>query len=332
MQDDSITSDRSGAQERYGEDDRQRVLRAQQEAQEREQLEQDEADERGRHRSPGARSAAGHVLPQSGPRAATAPGAQQGSRGRVFVLYIAVITALAFAGYKYTRSAGTPKAAAAAAAASELPLTAGLPPVADVAPRAEPAGPALPSEPAAAAQPTSGEDGNLLGQISPAGRPQRTGTETEPNTGGAGQPTETAGADPALQQRLQTVETLVQELREQLARLEGQQSAFAATAARLTAQRSAPRVRPAPRPVASAPAAPEPAAPKRAGRLLAVDSWGGVPSVIVGTGLPGDKRTRVMRPGDSYNGISLLEASRARGEATFMADGKPFKLTLQDGE
>ncbi len=328
MQDDSITNDRGGAQEQYGQDDRQRVLRAQQEAQEREQLEQDEADERARHRIPGARRADGHVLPQSGPRAATAPGAQQGSRGRVFVLCIAVIAALAFAGYKYTRSAGTPKAAAA----SESPLTAGLPPVADVAPRAEPAGPALPPEPAAAAQPTSGEDGNLLGQISPAGRPQSTGTETEPDTGGAGQPPETAGADPALQQRLQTVETLVQELREQLARLEGQQSAFAATAARLTAQRSAPRARPTSRPVASAPAAPEPAAPKLAGRLLAVDSWGGVPSVIVGTGLPGDKRTRVMRPGDSYNGISLLEASRARGEATFMADGKPFKLTLQDGE
>lgn len=328
MQDDSITNDRGGAQDQYGQDDRQRVLRAQQEAQECEQLKQDEADERARHRSPGARRADGHVLPQSGSRAATAPGAQQGSRGRVFVLCIAVIAALAFAGYKYTRSAGTPKAAAA----SETPLTAGLPPVADVAPRAEPAGPALPSEPAADAQPTSGEDGNLLGQISPAGRPQSTGTETEPNTGGADQPPETAGADPALQQRLQTVETLVQELREQLGRLEGQQSAFAATAARLTAQRSAPRARPTPRRVASAPAAPEPAAPKLGGRLLAVDSWGGVPSVIVGTGLPGDKRTRVMRPGDSYNGISLLEASRARGEATFMADGKPFKLTLQDGE
>lgn len=328
MQDDSITTDRGGAQDQYGQDDRQRVLRAQQEAQEREQLEQDEADERGRHRSPEARPAAGHVLPQSGSRAATAPGAQQGGRGRVFVLCIAVIAALAFAGYKYTRSAGTPKAAAA----SESPLTAGLPPVADVAPRAEPAGPALPSQPAAAAQPTSGEDGNLLSQVSPAGRPQRTGTETERDTGGTGQPPETAGADPALQQRLQTVETLVQELHGQLARLEGQQSAFAATAARRTAQRSAPRARPAPRPVASAPAAPELAAPKLAGRLLAVDSWGGVPSVIVGTGLPGDKRTRVMRPGDSYNGISLLEASRARGEATFMADGKPFKLTLQDGE
>ncbi|CAN7764232.1 hypothetical protein LJR039_007229 [Pseudorhodoferax sp. LjRoot39] len=329
MQDDSITNDRGGAQDQYGQDDRQRVLRAQQEAQEREQLEQDEADERGRHRSPGARPAAGHVLPQSGPRAATAPGAQQGSRGRVFLLGIAVVAALAFAGCRYTRSAGTPKAAAAA---SESPLTAGLPPVADEAPRVEPAGPALPSEPTVAAQPVSAEDGNVLGQVPPAGRPQRTGTEAEPNTGGAGQPPETAGADPALQQRLQTVEALVQELREQLARLEGQQSAFAVTAARLTAQRSAPRARPAPRPVASAPAAPEPAAPKLTGRLLAVDSWGGVPSVIVGTGQPGDKRTRVMRPGDSYNGISLLEASRARGEATFMADGKPFKLTLQDGE
>lgn len=328
MQDDSITSDRGSAQDQYGQDDRQRVLRAQQEAQEREQLEQDEADGRGRHRTLGARPAAGHVLPQSKPRAATAPGAQQGSRGRILLLGIAVVSALAFAGYRYTRSAGMPNAPSA----SESPLTAGLPPVADEAPRAEPAGPALPSQPAPSAQSAPAEDGNVLGQASPAGRPQTTGTEAEPRTGGAGPSREAAGADAALQQRLQTVESLVQELGDQLARLESQQSALSAAAAKLTAQRSASRARPGPRPVAGAPPAPEPAAPKLAGRLLAVDSWGGVPSVIVGTGLPGDKRTRVMRPGDSYNGISLLEASRARGEATFMADGKPFKLTLQDGE
>jgi hypothetical protein len=128
---------------------------------------------------------------------------------------------------------------------------------------------------------------------------------------------------------VQSVETLVQELRGQLARLQGQQAELEAKA---SAPRAAPRPRPAARAVAAAPTAPEPAAPRLAGRLLAVDSWGGVPSVIVGTGLPGDKRTHVLRPGDTYNGVALVEASRARGEATFMADGKPFRLTLQDGE
>lgn len=331
MQDDNIPSGRGGAQDQYGQDDRQRVLRAQQEAQEREQLEQDEADERARHRAPGARPAAGLAHPPANARAAAAPGAQQGGRGRVFMLGIAVVAALAFAGYKYTRSVGTPTAAAAG---SESPLTAGgFPPVADEGPGAEPAGPALPSEPAAPAQPAPADTGNLLGQIAPTDRPQSTaGAEAQSATGSAGQVPEPAGADHALRQRLQTVETMVQELREQLARLEGRQSELAATAAKLAAPRPAPRARPTSRPVGSAPPAPEPAAPKLAGRLLAVDSWGGVPSVIVGTGMPGDKRTRVMRPGDAYNGISLLEASRARGEATFMADGKPFRLTLQDGE
>lgn len=344
MQDDNFARGRE-PQDQYGPDERQRVLRAQQEAREREQLEQDEDDERARHRFRGGRPGAAHALhadqaAASPSRAAAAPGAQKGGRSRVLLLGLAVVAALAFAGYKYTRSPGTQMAAAPG---SESPLTAGLPPVFDEPARTGPTGPALPSAPAEAAKPAAAtqpqaDASNLLGQV-PTSPAAQSGAVIAPATGtgaadqapaatGAVEPA-AAGVTQALQERVQTVETLVQELREQLARLQGQQAELAAKA---SAPRAAPRSRPAARPVAAAPATPEPAAPRLAGRLLAVDSWGGVPSVIVGTGIPGDKRTRVLRPGDTYNGVALVEASRARGEATFMADGKQFRLTLQDGE
>jgi hypothetical protein len=341
MQDDNFANGR-GQQDQHGQKDRQRILRAQQEAREREQLEQDEDDERARHREPGARPGAVHAVHAvhadqavaSPSRAAAVAGTQKGGRGRVLLLGAAVVAALAFAGYKYTRSPGTQ---VAAAPGNESPLTAGLPPVSEEPPRTSPPGPALPSAAAEAAQPVpaatrpaQAEAGNLLGQVPPSPQTQSTAA-TEPATArsGAGPAPAAPGAGQALQERVQTVETLVQELRDQLAGLEGQQAELAAKAA---TPRPPSRRRPVSRPVAAAPAAPEPAAPKLAGRLLAVDTWGGVPSVIIGTGLPGDKRTRVLRPGDTYNGISLVEANRARGEATFMADGKQFRLTLQDAE
>nr|WP_186329829.1 hypothetical protein [Variovorax boronicumulans] len=346
MQDDNFPNGRE-TQDQYGTDERQRVLRAQQEAREREQLEQDEDDERARHRFPGARPGAAHALhadqaDASPSRSSATPGAQKGGRSRVLLLGAALVAALAFAGYKYMRSPGSQMAAAPG---SESPLTAGLPPVFDEPTRTGPAGPALPSappetaQPAAAAQPAQADAGNLLAQVSTSTTAQAVAVSTPasatgaagqaPAAAGAGELPAAAGAGPALQERVQTVEALVQELREQMARLEGQQAELTAKAA---APRPASRPRPVSRPVAAAPVAPEPAAPKLPGRLLAVDSWGGVPSVIVGTGIPGDKRTRVLRPGDTYNGVSLVEANRARGEATFIADGKQFRLTLQDGE
>jgi hypothetical protein len=80
-------------------------------------------------------------------------------------------------------------------------------------------------------------------------------------------------------------------------------------------------------------AKPTPAAEarSRAGQLLAVDVWGGVPSVVVGTGEFADRRTRVLRPGDSHNGVSLLHADPVTGQATFGAAGTTFTMNVKEG-
>lgn len=83
----------------------------------------------------------------------------------------------------------------------------------------------------------------------------------------------------------------------------------------------------------AAAAKPTPAAEARAraGQLLAVDVWGGVPSVVVGTGDSTDRRTRVLRPGDSHNGVSLLHADPVTGQATFSAAGATFTMNVKEG-
>lgn len=83
----------------------------------------------------------------------------------------------------------------------------------------------------------------------------------------------------------------------------------------------------------AAAAKPTPAADarSRAGQLLAVDVWGGVPSVVVGTGDSADRRTRVLRPGDSHNGVSLLHADPVTGQATFSAAGTTFTMNVKEG-
>jgi hypothetical protein len=83
----------------------------------------------------------------------------------------------------------------------------------------------------------------------------------------------------------------------------------------------------------AAAAKPTPAteARSRAGQLLAVDVWGGVPSVVVGTGDFADRRTRVLRPGDSHNGVSLLHADPVTGQATFSVAGTTFTMNVKEG-
>jgi hypothetical protein len=73
------------------------------------------------------------------------------------------------------------------------------------------------------------------------------------------------------------------------------------------------------------------AARRGAGALLAVDVWGGIPSVVVGTGDAADRRVRVLRPGDTYNGVSLLRADPHTGQATFGAGIATFTMSVQDG-
>lgn len=72
-------------------------------------------------------------------------------------------------------------------------------------------------------------------------------------------------------------------------------------------------------------------APQYNGRLLSVDMWDGKPSVVVSTGDPSDKRVRVLQPGDSYNGITLREASVQNRNASFdVGGGKLVKLGVEE--
>ena len=85
------------------------------------------------------------------------------------------------------------------------------------------------------------------------------------------------------------------------------------------------------RPVAAAPKTTPAATPAAQGQLLAIDTWDGRPSVVVGTGMPGDQRVRVLQPGESFNGISLQSVDVQAGRATFLAaGGKPFTLQLHE--
>lgn len=69
------------------------------------------------------------------------------------------------------------------------------------------------------------------------------------------------------------------------------------------------------------------AAPALSGQLIAVDMWNGEPSVVVASGIPGDRRMRVLRPGDVVNGMALKSADPVSRTATFVAPGSPG-LTL----
>ena len=60
---------------------------------------------------------------------------------------------------------------------------------------------------------------------------------------------------------------------------------------------------------------------KLSGQLVSVDMWNGQPSVVVSSGLPGDRRVRVLRPGDVINGLALRSADPVSQSATFSAPG-----------
>lgn len=75
-------------------------------------------------------------------------------------------------------------------------------------------------------------------------------------------------------------------------------------------------------PGATAPNATQPSAKPDAGvQLLAVDLWAGTPSVVLGTTAPGDKRIKVMQPGDQVNGVVLKRADLAGQRAIFALRG-----------
>lgn len=74
----------------------------------------------------------------------------------------------------------------------------------------------------------------------------------------------------------------------------------------------------APVQVAKQPTAP---APKLSGQLVSVDMWNGQPSVVVASGIAGDRRVRVLRPGDVINGLALRSADPVTQSATFAVPG-----------
>ncbi|WP_313281967.1 hypothetical protein [Delftia tsuruhatensis] len=171
-------------------------------------------------------------------------------------------------------------------------------------------------------------------------------------------------ADPELAARMQRMEAMMIELSQQLAHMR-EQDAKARAATPAVAQAvpapaptatephtarpatSAPRVlvkaqparaatsRPAVnQKAATSKAAPaeKPAAPALSGQLIAVDMWNGEPSVVVASGIPGDRRMRVLRPGDVVNGMALKSADPVSRTATFVAPGSPgLTLSVSQG-
>ena len=173
-------------------------------------------------------------------------------------------------------------------------------------------------------------------------------TEPAPSSSAAGadRTAVTANAAPSvsneeLMQRLQLLEGLVTQLVQQQQKAAAKATPTAAAAApagepaatTATPAAAVQQRRPAPRAnVAKAPAAkpakqakaPSPAAqptPALGGQLVSVDMWNGEASVVISSGLPGDRRVRVLRPGDVVNGMALRSADPVTRSATFVAPG-----------
>lgn len=157
-------------------------------------------------------------------------------------------------------------------------------------------------------------------------------------------PHPSAGPDNTeLLQRLQRMELLLAQLQKQL---EQQAAATSLSAPAAGVVEPVPAARPKPAPVQKvakattpkAPAAPkasqpvkaapvqvakQPTAPtqKLSGQLVSVDMWNGQPSVVVASGIAGDRRVRVLRPGDVINGLALRSADPVTQSATFAVPG-----------
>lgn len=112
----------------------------------------------------------------------------------------------------------------------------------------------------------------------------------------------------------------LEQVRQDLAELKAKVDGMAAER---TARTAAPvrTARAHPKPVA----APAPA-PVPTGNVLAVDLWDGQPSVVVGTGIPADKRVLFLREGDSKNGVTVKAANPAAQSALFDVNGREALL------
>jgi len=143
----------------------------------------------------------------------------------------------------------------------------------------------------------------------------------------------------AVQELQQRVEKLEDALASVQVRLEQESAARLAASNTAPAPQAAPRREPLAHPrahpkaalAAASAAEPAPEPPKLGAQLLGVDLLNGTPSVVVTSGLPGDTRTRTLRPGDTLNGVTLRSADPATGQATFMSGGKTFTLSIWNG-
>lgn len=189
-------------------------------------------------------------------------------------------------------------------------------------------------------------EGEVLGEAASAAQEVATDTVTTSSPApGTGATAVSAPAAPSvsneeLMQRLQLLEGLVTQLVQQQQKAAAK--ATTAPAAAPSAEKAAatepatpvaqPRRTARPANVAKAPAA-KPAkqaktsapaaqpAPALGGQLVSVDMWNGEASVVITSGLPGDRRVRVLRPGDVVNGMALRSADPVTRSATFVAPG-----------
>lgn len=163
------------------------------------------------------------------------------------------------------------------------------------------------------------------------------------------------GVDPQVLDRMKRMEDMMLLMSQQLAAMQqanaiaGKTSAAPAPAPAVApaAAQAAPVEQPSPRPapkrvmVKAKPATPrqaakvvaaKPAAAPVGAQLVSVDMWNGEPSVVVASGVPGDRRVRVLRPGDVVNGLSLKSADPVSRTATFVAPGSQgLTLSVSNG-
>ena len=221
-----------------------------------------------------------------------------------------------------------------------------LPPATEAEPAPEPMGDAPIEAPAeqTASGTGSGTDSGTAPGAEDLG--QADGALTTPVSPAS--PVEVSAALPAanppgdLEERMQYLEAELRATRALLAQLQLSHAAglsrpvsqSASTSATSSATATSRRVnRPAavrtPKPaLKEAAAAPAEPAPQYNGRVLSVDLWDGKPSVVMVTGDPQDKRTVILQPGDSINGVTLREASVSERSASFdVGGGKTVRLT-----
>lgn len=354
MQDDSIDQDRQMRQARDVDQARQAEQRRLEDERERLRLEEEEEQrQRGRSDAPrtsrrqtqeGAAASGAGLHSRFGSSAAAlsaqsagtdaAPGRVKAGKSSLPLLGLLVVTVAACAGswlaFSDRGSALRHEFFAAQPLPSEDGARQALEPT-----EAPLAGPALPQVAAADQSLLTPAPAPLAGPASaaaPEPAPAATAPADSTISGNA------ASGTPALdvEQRLQTIETMLAGIQAQLGRVESARVS-AATAPAPAPRPSTPRPHRNAAASGNAPAKPtpavaaEPSPPRMAGQLLAVDVWGGAPSVVVGTGDPGDRRIRVLRPGDTHNGVSLLRADPATGQATFAAGTATFTMMVKDG-